>query len=321
MYLLSICDNAEIMSVLTILKKVILIIRIAVPIILIVVTSIEMVSVIKTGDEDLLKKKLSGIPSKLIAVVAIFLIPSFVNLVVQIADPGNEYLNCLEFATEEKVEESFVERAEKLTAKAEETTDYTDYAKAIVAVDNITDKEQWQSYIDRLDPVFMEIQSRMEEANENDYFTKKGYGNTTGNGSRQGMIDVAASQIGNAGGQKFWSWWGYKSRVAWCAIFVSWVANENGLIDSSKIPSFQGCSAGADWFKKNGQWKDSSYTPLPGDIVFFNWSDTASVYDHVGIVEYVSGDEIHTIEGNASDQVKRCTRYKSTIIGYGVPNY
>ncbi|NLC47782.1 MAG: CHAP domain-containing protein [Tenericutes bacterium] len=321
MLLLSICDNAEVMSVLVIVKKLILIIRVVIPIILILVVSIDMVGAIKVGDEDLLKSKLKKIPVRAIAVVAIFLIPSFVNLIIKLADPSNEYLKCLEFSTEERVVESFIERAEYLTAKAEETADYGDYALALKAVNNIEDQDVWQEYIDRLDPVFMNIQSRIEKANENNFFNKISSGNAFGNGSRQGMIDVAAAQIGNVGGQKFWTWWGYQTRPAWCAIFVSWVANENGLIDSGVIPSFQGCGAGADWFKQHGQWRDSSYTPSPGDIVFFNWPNTSYTYDHVGIVEYVLGDEIHTIEGNTSDQVKRCTRYKSTIIGYGVPNY
>ena len=175
----------------------------------------------------------------------------------------------------------------------------------------------------------MVIQSKIEVANE-DYnvegsggsnIYEGGTGNITGNGSRQGMIDVAASQIGNENGEKFWRWWGYSGRVAWCAIFVSWVSEQNGLIASGIIPKFQGCYAGATWFQEKGQWKDNSYTPSPGDIIFFNWADSNAAYDHVGIVEYVSGDEVHTIEGNASNQVKRCTRYKSSIAGYGVPNY
>ena len=317
------------MSAVNIIKILILIIKIGTPIILIVVLALDFTGAIKTGNEDLLKKAEIGAVKKIIAATLIFLIPSFVKLIVQLSNPDNEYLYCLNNATEEKAQESFTANVEALVSKAEATADYGDYSKATLELSNIKDKEIWQSYTDRLDSVFMVIQSKIEVANE-DYnvegsggsnIYEGGTGNTTGNGSRQGMIDVAASQIGNENGEKFWRWWGYSGRVAWCAIFVSWVSEQNGLIASGIIPKFQGCYAGATWFQEKGQWKDNSYTPSPGDIIFFNWADSNAAYDHVGIVEYVSGDEVHTIEGNASNQVKRCTRYKSSIAGYGVPNY
>ena len=47
----------------------------------------------------------------------------------------------------------------------------------------------------------------------------------TSNGS-QDIVTVAKTQIGNVGGQPYWSWYGFNSRVEWCAIFVSWCANE-----------------------------------------------------------------------------------------------
>ncbi len=34
------------------------------------------------------------------------------------------------------------------------------------------------------------------------------------------MVSVAMSQLGNEGGQKFWSWYGFSSREEWCACFV-----------------------------------------------------------------------------------------------------
>ena len=74
-----------------------------------------------------------------------------------------------------------------------------------------------------------------------------------------------------------------------------------------------------------------NYTPQSGDIIIFDWSNDgynysspASAYgDHVGIVEYVKNGEVHTIEGNSSDSVKRnsYSLNSSEIKGYGVPNY
>ena len=68
------------------------------------------------------------------------------------------------------------------------------------------------------------------------------------------IVSVALSQIGEVGGQPYWSWYGFGSRVEWCACFVSWCANECGYIDDGIIPKYAGCVNGVDWFKDRGQW-------------------------------------------------------------------
>lgn len=78
------------------------------------------------------------------------------------------------------------------------------------------------------------------------------------------IVSVALSQVGNVGGQPYWSWYGFNSRVEWCACFVSWCANECGYIDTGVIPKFAGCVNGAQWFKDRGQWSDSSHEPSAG---------------------------------------------------------
>ena len=52
------------------------------------------------------------------------------------------------------------------------------------------------------------------------------------------IVDVALSQIGNVCGQPYWSWYGFGSRVSWCACFVSWCANECGYIDNGIVPRY-----------------------------------------------------------------------------------
>ena len=95
------------------------------------------------------------------------------------------------------------------------------------------------------------------------------YGIGTGSGE---IVAVALSQVGNVGGQPYWSWYGFPSRVEWCACFVSWCANECGYIEAGVIPKFAGCIQGSRWFKERGLWQDRSYTPNPGDIIFFDWA-------------------------------------------------
>ena len=143
------------------------------------------------------------------------------------------------------------------------------------------------------------------------------------------IVSVALSQIGNVGGQPYWSWYGFDSRVEWCACFVSWAANECGYIDSGIIPKFAGCTNGVQWFKDRGQWIDNSATPSPGMIIFFDWNNKGSsgpqdgLSDHVGIVERVEDGIIYTIEGNSGDSCREnhyaVGHYE--FLGYGVPAY
>lgn len=152
------------------------------------------------------------------------------------------------------------------------------------------------------------------------------YGIGTGDGE---IVTVALSQIGNVGGQPYWSWYGFNSRVEWCACFVSWCANECGYIDAGVIPKFAGCVTGSQWFKDRGLWQDNSYNPRPGDIIFFDWDNKGSSgpqdgeSDHVGIVEKVENGIIYTVEGNSGDTCKQNSYSigSSVIYGYGCPAY
>jgi cell wall-associated NlpC family hydrolase len=140
------------------------------------------------------------------------------------------------------------------------------------------------------------------------------------NGSAD-IVAIAMSQIGNVGGEPYWSWYGFSSRAEWCACFVSWCANEAGYIDAGVISKFAGCqSQGVPWFTERGLWQDSSYIPASGDIIFFDWGGDGNA-DHVGIVEYAEGEYVHTIEGNTSDSCARRT-YRldsASVLGYGTP--
>ncbi len=145
------------------------------------------------------------------------------------------------------------------------------------------------------------------------------------------IVIVAKAQIGNEGGEKFWSWYGFESRVEWCACFVSWCANECGYIDSGIIPKFSSCEEGIKWFKERKQWNDrgDSYYPIVGDIIFFDWYDENGnqdgVSDHVGIVTRtdITNRTIYTIEGNTNDQcAERMYSFDNEqIMGYGSPKY
>ena len=140
------------------------------------------------------------------------------------------------------------------------------------------------------------------------------------------IVEVARSQIGNVGGEPYWSWYGFTERVEWCACFVSWCANKCGYISSGIIPKFSGCINGVDWFKDRGQWIGNSFEPSPGMIIFFDWDDEDGQdgnADHVGIVEKVENGRVYTIEGNTSDSCRQRSYPVGyyQILGYGIPDY
>ena len=143
------------------------------------------------------------------------------------------------------------------------------------------------------------------------------------------IVTVALSQVGNVGGEPYWSWYGFGSRVEWCACFVSWCANECGYIETGVIPKFAGCVNGVQWFKDRGQWMDGSAEPVPGMIIFFDWDNKGSsgpqdgLSDHVGIVQKVENGIVYTVEGNSGDSC-RVNQYSIghyEVLGYGVPRY
>lgn len=136
-----------------------------------------------------------------------------------------------------------------------------------------------------------------------------------GNGD---IVSIALSQIGNVGGKPYWSWYGFESRVEWCACFISWCANESGQLNIS-IPKFSRVEDGIKWFKDNGKWKDKSYVPSSGDIIFFDWQKDNDP-DHVGIVEKVENGYVYTVEGNSNDECKQkqYSTNSKAICGFGI---
>ena len=143
------------------------------------------------------------------------------------------------------------------------------------------------------------------------------------NGTRPGnteLVDLAKQQVGNVGGYPYWSWYGFNSRVEWCACFVSWCYNQAGKSE----PSFAGCqSQGVPWFQSRGQWGARDYENIaPGDAIFFDWDLDGSA-DHVGIVIGTDGSRVYTVEGNSGDacKIKSYALTYECIKGYGLMNW
>ena len=155
------------------------------------------------------------------------------------------------------------------------------------------------------------------------------YGRALNRIGDQTIVEVAASQLGNVGGEPYWSWYGFESRVCWCACFVSWCADQCGYIDARIIPKFSGCVTGVNWFRGQNRWLDGSVEPNPGMIIFFDWDNKGGsgpqdgLADHVGIVQRVENGIVYTIEGNSGDSCRQ-NQYPVghyEILGYGVIAY
>lgn len=150
---------------------------------------------------------------------------------------------------------------------------------------------------------------------------KEWLGKKESNGSFKVIIDLYNSQKQLPVGYKV------KYTDEWCATFVSAVAVKLGYTDI--IPTECSCDRMIALFKKMGCWiENEDRTPAAGDIIFYDWQDNGvgdnkGSSDHVGIVEKVSGGQIHVIEGNKGQAVAR--RYLKIngkfIRGYGVPKY
>lgn len=121
----------------------------------------------------------------------------------------------------------------------------------------------------------------------------------------------------------------------WCAAFVSWVHEQIGRpLEHRHGKGFYGCGRMIQWLDKEGHWHDTRYDPQPGDIIFIDWQKldlklgddeplewrrAHDNVDHVGIIERIDGDEIHTIEGNWRRGVNRAVRSFASgrVLGFG----
>jgi hypothetical protein len=112
-------------------------------------------------------------------------------------------------------------------------------------------------------------------------------------------LEVAQAEVGTTGP--------YADGGFWCAKFQSWLAEQ------AKVEGFEQSDSPARLYavaKEQGRLTD---TPQPGYLVFIDLTGQNNANDyisHVGIVESVDGEVIHTIEGNAdkSGLVTRQTR-------------
>jgi len=145
--------------------------------------------------------------------------------------------------------------------------------------------------------------------------------------NRQIIVDTALSWVGQVGGQPFWSFMGFSSRVPWCATFVYRIFHDSGFADF--YPT-HGVNAGGvnaastislvNYFRSIGQWQNSSFRDhAAGDVIFFDWTLNGQP-NHVGIVVGRCETYVYYVDGNSSDSVRlQHMRLDSIqILGYAI---
>ena len=296
------CNTPGMLSLFYYIKIAMNIIFIAAPILLIVLGTIDFLSATTASDEKKMRKAIDTFIKRLVICVVILILPLLINIVMSVVNVKS-YKECFANATKVNIEK--LDKEFQAKKKLEEE----------------------------------ELRKKIEDA-ATQIPTNPGTGTGTGTGyeggeyvaspTRTGLLNVARAQVGvgeNPDGSnnvKYNTWY-YGRAVSgdaypWCAVFVSWVAKEAGVMGTA-IPKYASCRRGVAWFKEQGRWQGKTYTPAPGDIIFYDW-DLDGSSDHTGIVEYVDGSGIHTIEGNSSNKViKGTVKNNKNILGFGVPNY
>ena len=185
MNILSLCDSGDVLSVFRIVNIIIMIIKVAVPILLIIVGMVTLMKSIKTGNEDLLAKAKKQLVSNCIAAVIIFLVPTLVNVLARLSsNDGNSYLSCLKNATIENINQAYITQAEALLASSEENLNYNGYYSAVTVVSKIKDAALRKQYNEKLATMYKAIEAELKERNEQEKPT--GDGGTASDGTPLG---------------------------------------------------------------------------------------------------------------------------------------
>lgn len=150
----------------------------------------------------------------------------------------------------------------------------------------------------------------------------------TGDG-RTDIVNVAMSQIGymegdnqeqisgcHAGSKNYTEyglWYnnlqeapGGFEKAMWCAMFVSWCAWQAD-VPADTVYYHAYTVYGLNWFAERDQVytraevEDGTYTPLPGDIVYFKSNRNGDKVNHVGIVVRYEDGVLYAVEGNTND--------------------
>lgn len=304
-FLLSGCQNPDILRIILLFKKILNLVTILLPIALVIFLIIDLAKTMISGDEKQQGKTIKTIVNRIVFAMLIFFVPTIVNVVMSLIESagikaGTEYMTCFENATIEKIEE-------QQKKQDKEDKEYEEQLK------------QNQSKNDN------------DDNDDNDYHNQK-TPSTTNKSIAQNMVSKAKEQLGTkeepdgSNYTKFHKEFNVAKNTEWCGLFTTWVAKKTTLDDGTNlfdevinqkkhpIENWYSVNNTISYFKDDSQLKyheSKNYTPQIGDYIFFN--------QHVGLVSEVRDGYVTTIEGNSENKVTSYN-YKldnTKIIGYG----
>ena len=152
------------------------------------------------------------------------------------------------------------------------------------------------------------------------------------------FLNVLASQQGSTGriqtpegeGEYYSEWYigGYESNpdwsgeTPWCACFVSWALDQCCGYIQDETPRYANVDTFCTDLVTSGNWKDSN--PVPGDLIFFDWSPDGDYNpEHIGVVIGSDDSRVYTIEGNVDNAValRSYDLEDERILGYGLVSW
>ena len=162
MNMLSICSEPSIMEVMRIIVLFINIIKVVVPIILIISLMIKFAGAVTKNDQDLLNKAAKTAVPNAIAAVLIFLVPTFVDIVVRLTFPNSSYSECISGISKETVSAAYNKKMDELIKVATKSLTNADYSNAYSYLNNIKDKDEKEKYKAELE----ELKELIDKKNE-----------------------------------------------------------------------------------------------------------------------------------------------------------
>ena len=165
--MLSICDNADVLSTMRIIKICIQIIKIIVPIILMITIAMSYTKAIASNDNDAVNKAHKSMIKKAIAAAIIFLVPTLVGIIAKLTVNNLEYMKCIANANSAGISEVRYSEAVELISIARKSLNESDYLRAKSAVLAIEDESKRNSLTNDLNAIATAINNKNAQQNNN----------------------------------------------------------------------------------------------------------------------------------------------------------
>lgn len=357
-FLLSGCNNPDILSIIYLGKKILNILTTLIPIGVVLFITIDILKIVLSADSDKsIKDNQKLIIKRLIYSVLIFFAPTIINVIMTTlteAGINSDYNTCIVNANKKTIAIKRNEQETEDKQKEEQRQKELEEKRK----ENIAISGSRGDGFSSTGGGFGGSSGSGSNSDNNE--GESGSSSNENNGSEESgnlyqnlaskMISIASKEVGYAASNDYNK---YAKEIApnidgqpWCAIFVTWVAKKTSVsntnlysdvIEKEKpIQNYASAVNSIYTFKNNSNLQfyysnhyGGNYTPKKGDYIYFNWSKNwdKRIYSgmhisnsHVGLVEYVSGNTVYTIEGNSGNDTVIKGNYQlnsASIMGYG----